>query len=308
MVNSKGIFTCWGEPTDVYYMYRSNYVSPDKEPMIYIVSHSWPERFTTMSKGDIHIYSNCEEVELYNDLGEEIVGKQKRGQKGQHFVFEDVLIKYGVLTAKGYYQEKCVAMDRLYFPALALPEIYNNRELLEVNAAEDDLYRINCGGADYWDSDGFLWLKDQRYEKGKWGWKSWGEEFDNVEAEIGSFGESWDRVVNTKEPGLFNHFRYGREKMAYYFPVEPGEYRVDLYFVEPWYGTAGENACGWRVFDVSVNEKKLCRFDIFKETGSAHKVIKKSLLVYAVDGEIKISFPKIYSNQALIHAIRIRKA
>jgi hypothetical protein len=44
-VNYKGLFTPWGQPTDAFYMYRANYAPKDKEPMVYIVSHTWPNRW-----------------------------------------------------------------------------------------------------------------------------------------------------------------------------------------------------------------------------------------------------------------------
>lgn len=44
-VNYKGLFTPWDEPTDAYYMFRANYVNAQKSPMVYIVSHTWPNRW-----------------------------------------------------------------------------------------------------------------------------------------------------------------------------------------------------------------------------------------------------------------------
>ena len=44
-VNYKGLFTPWGQPTDAFYMYRANYAPKDKQPMVYIVSHTWPNRW-----------------------------------------------------------------------------------------------------------------------------------------------------------------------------------------------------------------------------------------------------------------------
>lgn len=305
VVNSKGIFTSWGEPTDVYYMYRANYTLPEKDPMVYLVSHSWPDRFTAPGRGDITVYSNCDYVELYNDYGEKPVGREEKGGKGEHFTFKQVMVSNGVLTAKGYYQGKCVAVDRIFFPALPLPVKRKREEVLSIEASEKDLYRVNCGGDNYLDEKGFWWSKDRKYQEGSFGWRSWGMDFDNVEDEIGSFGESFDEVENIEEQGLFQNFRYGREKLSYHFPADDGKYAVELYFAEPWYGAAGEKAEGWRVFDVSVNGETINRLDIFKEAGGANIAVKKSLEVQSVNGMIDLTFPKVYSNQAVIYAIRI---
>ncbi len=133
-------------------------------------------------------------------------------------------------------------------------------------------------------------------------------DFADVEDEIGSFAEIYDMPENTEEAGLFQKFRYGRDRLSYTFPVENGEYVVELYFMEPWYGTAGENAKGWRLFDVSVNgETRLEKLDIWQEAGGAGKALKKRMTVTADKGKIQIAFPEIYSNQAVIQAIRIAK-
>lgn len=307
VVNSKGLFTCWGEPTDAYYMYRANYTSPHKEPMVYIASHSWPDRFRKETMADIAVYSNCEEVELYNDYGETVAGRRKSGPRGEHALFRQVRVKWGILTAKGYVDGRCVAEDRVLFPNLPLPERKrDSRYDLEISASPDDCYRVNCGGGDYVDEKGYTWMADQKSEQGSWGYRSWGMEFENVEDETGSFSETYDIIQNTGDAELFRKFRFGRDQLSYFFPVEKGEYLLELYFVEPWYGTAGENARGWRMFDVSVNGKTVLeKLDIWQEAGGAGKAWKKRIPVSAGNGSIRVTFPRIYSNQAVICAIRI---
>ncbi len=315
VVNSKGLFTCWGEPTDAYYMYRANYTPSDEAAVLYIASHSWPQRFCQETTADIAVYSNCEEVELYNDYGERLIERKRTGATGEHPVFHQVSVKWGILTAKGYVNGKHVVTDRIFFPALPLPEkdapAFEEDAFgrnLTVSSLPDDLYRINCGGPDYRDRNGHIWAKDRKYEEGSWGWQSWGMDFADVEDEIGSFAEIYDMPENTEEAGLFQKFRYGRDRLSYTFPVENGEYVVELYFMEPWYGTAGENAKGWRLFDVSVNgETRLEKLDIWQEAGGAGKALKKRMTVTADKGKIQIAFPEIYSNQAVIQAIRIAK-
>ena len=85
-VNYKGLLTPWEEPTDVFYMYRSNYAPKDKAPMVYIVSHTWPGRWTTIGvKDSIIVYSNCDEVELFNDVNAISLGRKKRKGVGDTF-------------------------------------------------------------------------------------------------------------------------------------------------------------------------------------------------------------------------------
>jgi len=85
-VNYKGMFTPWEEPLDVFYMFRANYAPKTTEPMVYIVSHTWPARWLKPGiKDSITVYSNCDEVELFNDVGEMSLGKRKRNGTGTHF-------------------------------------------------------------------------------------------------------------------------------------------------------------------------------------------------------------------------------
>ncbi len=313
VVNNKGIFTSWGEPTDAYYMYRSNYIPAEDTPILYLVSHTWPERFTSPCQTNIVAYSNCEEVELYNDYGEIPIGRLYKGNKGEHFTFQDVAIKYGVLTAKGYCCGKCVVTDQIKFPELPMPiqkEIQGEGDMEEfqVYSSENDVYRVNCGGEDYIDCQGRCWSADQKFVTGSWGYTSWGMDYDNVEDEIGCVSRTWDDVKGCKEQLLLQQFRYGRDRLAYTFPVKNGEYVVELYFIEPWYGLAGEYAAKWRIFDVAVNDEiYLTGVDIWTEAHGAMKPLRKRFEVKAENEVLKISFPNAVSNQAVISAIRIMK-
>ncbi len=311
VINSKGIFTNWGEPTDAYYMYRANYTPPEKEAVLYLVSHTWPDRFTAPCQADIVAYSNCEEVELYNDYGEILSGKEKRGKTGEHFTFRNVPVNYGILTAKGYNQGKCVAVDRILFPALPMPvqEGVQKEKEFQIYSSDEDVYRVNCGGMDYTDRNGKIWLADRRFVPGSWGCISWGTEYEDVEDEIGSMARVWDKPEGCADALLMQQFRYGKDKLAYYFPVPEAEYMVELYFMEPWYGLAGENAAKWRVFDVAMNDKVCIRgLDIWMESGGALKPLRKQLFARVKkDQGIKISFPNAISNQAVISAMRIVK-
>jgi beta-galactosidase len=46
------------------------------------------------------------------------------------------------------------------------------------------------------------------------------------------------------------------DKLKFNFEVPNGDYQIELYFTEPWYGTGGGMDCtGWRLFDVAVNDE-----------------------------------------------------
>jgi beta-galactosidase len=312
-VNYKGLFTCWGEPLDVYYMFRANYAPADKEPMVYIVSHTWPDRWIFPGKKDcIVVYSNCDEVELFNDVKTLSLGKRAHQGTGTHFQWDGVEICYNVLYATGYLNGKAVAHDCIVLNHL--PESPNFGDLIEevnnvTSAAKgyNYLFRVNCGGPDYKDKNGNIWTGDcHKTSDTTWGSKSWTDQYQGLSAFYGSQRRTFDPIKNTSEWKLFQTFRYGRDKLKFEFPVPDGDYLVELYFIEPWYGTGGSMDCsGWRLFDVALNNKVVLKnLDIWKEAGH-DKVVKKSLEVKVSGGQLVISFPFTASGQAVISAIAI---
>jgi beta-galactosidase len=311
--NNKGLLTLWGEPTDAYFLFRSNYAPAATDPMVYIGSHTWPDRWTEPGKkSGIVVYSNCDEVELFNDAGgRESLGKKKRGAKGTHFTWDDVDVRYNVLYAEGRVGGKVVARDAIVLnnllPAPHLRELRG--EVKNLTAAEPDynyLYRVNAGGPDTTDVNGQKWLADQDLAKGGvWGSSSWAMEYADVPPRFGSQRTSSDVVRGTDDQALFQTYRYGREKLRYWFAVPDGEYRVELYFSEPWYLAGGGDATGWRLFDIAINGETVAKnVDLWKEAGFSGAV-KKIFTAKAKDGAIEITFPHVASYQAVIAAIAI---
>lgn len=311
-VNNKGLFTLAGEPLDAFYMYRSNYVPATKQPMVYIASHTWPDRWVNAKiKPDVIIYSNCDEVELFNDVGGTSLGVQRRGGIGTHFTWTAPDLKYNMLYAVGRVNGRAVATDTVTLIGLpqaphATPTHGDAMDLTAVAPGQHYLYRVHTGGPDYRDAHGSLWLADQLYDTGTgWGFQSWAEAYTGLDPELGSRGITYDSISGTTDPGLFRTYRYGREELRYRFRVRPGQYRVELFFSEPWYGRAGINAKGWRLFDVAVNgQTELKDVDIWNEAGPNHGI--KKVITAAVQGdELEISFPRVSAGQAILSAIAI---
>ncbi len=312
-VNYKGLMTSWGEPLDAYYMYRADYVQKEKEPMVYIVSHTWQNRWIAAGiKDSILVYSNCDEVELFNDIQSSSLGKKKNPGRGNAFVWKKVMINYNILQATGYVSGKAVAHDIIVLgqlpeaPGLAKPA----KKSGSLTASRDDyhyLYRVNCGGPDYTDHEGNTWMADRHKESDStWGSKSWTDSFEDISPFYGSQRRTFDLIDGTLDPKLFQTFRYGLDQLSFNFPVPDGEYLVELYFTEPWYGTGGGMNCsGWRIFDVAVNQNTIIRdFDIWRESGH-DKAVKKEFTVPVTGGMLIVHFPTILSGQAIISAIAI---
>ncbi len=306
-VNYKGLFTVWGQPTDAFYMYRANYADKIKEPMVYIVSHTWPNRWLKAGKKDsITVYSNCDSVEL-DPFG---TIKTRKGV-GTHFQWDNVDVKTNILYAKGYVNGKIVAQDYIVLNNLPAaprpPMIIKNEALLKPIAGYNYLYRVNCGGSDYTDKQGHLWMADVHKTSGKtWGSLSWTDDFPGMPAFFASQQRSFDEIRSTDDQQLFQTYRFGTNKLKYQFPVPDGDYKVELYFTEPWYGIGGGMDCtGWRLFDVAVNGKTAIKdLDIWKEAGTDN-ALKKTINVHVTGGQLEISFPHVAAGEAIISAIAI---
>jgi hypothetical protein len=311
-VNYKGLFTAWGEPTDAFYMYRSNYADKVKEPMVYIVSHTWPDRWINPGvKDGIVVYSNCDEVELYNDVTKTMsLGKRMRKGIGTHFEWNGVNVQYNILYAEARVNGKVVAHDMIVLHHL--PEMKEKTKIVESAVTKgvggyNYIYRVNCGGGDYKDVNRNWWHADMEQNASTdWGSVSWTKDFPGIPPFYASQRTTNEPIANTSDDALFQSFRYGTDKLKYDFPVANGDYLIELFFTEPWYGAGGSLNCnGWRLFDVAINDRIVLHdFDIFKEAGFA-KAIKKTFNVHVTNGKINISFPDAAAGQAIVSAIAV---
>ncbi|MCD0489333.1 DUF4982 domain-containing protein [Pedobacter sp. MC2016-14] len=312
-VNYKGLFTPWEEPLDVFYMFRANYAPKTTEPMVYLVSHTWANRWMKAGKKDsITVYSNCDEVELFNDVNGSSLGKRTRNGIGTHFQWDAADIRYNVLYAVGYIAGKAVAKDYIVLNNLpqapGFSKFYAGAK--NVTAGEKGynyIYRLNCGGPEYKDHNGQVWSADRQLQgDNAFGSSSWTADFPGIPAFFASQRRTFDPIAGTEDWKLFQTFRYGRDKLNFNFPVPDGEYLVELYFAEPWLGTGGGLDCkAMRLFDVAINgETKLRNVDIWKEAGH-DAALKKTVRVKVKGGRLLVSFPTVRSGQALISAIAI---
>lgn len=311
--NYKGLLTPWGEPTDAYYLYRSNYVPAHEAPMVHIVSHTWPDRWTEPGRrSGIRVFSNCDTVMLYNGPeGDNPLGLRTRQGIGTHFVWDDADIRYNLLTAVAIRGGKPVQTDHVVLNHLPeSPEMSAFTSPDENVTAPDRnlnyLYRVNCGGDTFVDRNGSVWLADRpRTDEKTWGSRSWADDFPGIPPAFGSQRRTWDPVWNAEWP-LFQTFRYGRERLRYEFPVPDGDYTVELYFMEPWYGRdRSQDATGWRVFDVAVNDKTVVEdLDLWARRG-ANYAQKITVEAHATGGLLTVHFPRVAAGQAVISAIAV---
>lgn len=308
--NYKGLVTPWEEPLDIYYLYKANYVPAAKEPMVYLVSHTWPDRFSTgRRRATIEAYSNCDSVLLYNDASDtSFLGRKVNHGKGTHFVWENRDIRYNVLRAVGYCEGKPVTEDLIVLNGLEQAPSFENlyeqaTPILKGEEGCNYLYRINCGGDAYTDSFGQRWEQDRNTYS-----HSWAEAFEGLNPYLASQRTTNDPIRGTRDWTLFQSFRFGRHKLNYEFPLADGLYRVEMYFTEPWHGTGGSvptDCEGLRIFDVAVNDSVVIDdLDIWAESGH-DAALKKVVYIPVKGGKMVIRFPEVKAGQALISAIAI---
>src|SRR5690606_2282273 len=93
-------------------------------PMVYIVSHTWTDRWTGPAAKDIWVYSNCDSVQLFNDYGSIPFGTRLKdaGPRGDtRFQWDSVCVEYNVLFAMGWFNGEIVATDTILLENLPEP-------------------------------------------------------------------------------------------------------------------------------------------------------------------------------------------
>ena len=185
---------------------------------------------------------------------------------------------------------------------------YNNQPIAPKTADIDEtclmpakgytyLYRLNCGGDDYTDKNGNRWMQDNR----QWS-QSWGDCYQSDSLRVSPYQASQTYNDAVSSP-LFQTSRFGRHKLSFHFPASPGRYRIELYFIEPWYRQ--QDAEGLRIFDVAVNGKTYIHdLDIWAQVHYG-KPYQRVIEIDNQGEEIKIDFPKVKAGQAMIAAIAI---
>ena len=189
-----------------------------------------------------------------------------------------------------------------------------NRDLLKPAEGYTYLYRVNCGGDAVTDSYGSEWEQDDSVYS-----HSWAERF-GMNPFTASQGHITSRIHGLKSSSetslhaaahdaqLFQYFRWGRHALNYQFAVPDGEYRVELYFAEPWLGKhegAGIDCEGERIFDVAINDSVVVDdLDLWAEAGFAG-ACKKVVDIKVKGGLLTVSFSEVKVGEAIISAIAI---
>ncbi len=106
-------------------------------------------------------------------------------------------------------------------------------------------------------------------------------------------GSSVLKRPQTGLPEPYQSFRFSRSKRMWYnIPLADGEYIINLYFAELWFGATGggPGGIGSRVFDITMEDQLVQdNLDVFAEVG-ADAMLVKSYTVTVIDGVLDIDF------------------
>jgi hypothetical protein len=135
--------------------------------------------------------------------------------------------------------------------------------------------RVNAAGNEYVDSQSNIWVADQAYTSGSWGFYGADNTVDRGTGHSIS-GTVDDRIYQTERYGL----------SGYRFDLGNGTYDITLHFAETY-----RTGVGQRVFDVSIEgQVVLDNLDIYSEVGYSTALKKVFNNVTIQDGQLNIEF------------------
>ena len=273
-LNQKGMYTYDRKPKDIHFFYKAR-LSTD--PVVHIaVDDSRRRAGIDGRKHRIDVYSNMTSVELFQ-------GRRSLGKKavdGTRKTSWEVVLAQGAntFTARGI-KEGRVGTD---LATIDYTVIDVGSPMIAINAGSN---------ADFTDADGAVWIADQPYETGRWG-------FLGTDAKRIFSTPPDPNILNTLSDPLFQTQVEGLSE--YRVDVPDGLYTVELLFAERRFAESGR-----RVFDVEINgERVLEKLDIAAIAGRNRAYVKR----VGVDarGGISIAFRPLVG-EPIVSGIRIQR-
>jgi len=259
-LNQKGLYTFDRKPKDIHFFYKAKL---SKQNVLHIAVRDSPKRSGDPRTSDgIDIFSNFSSIELFLN-GRSLGTKPCDNSRRLHW---EILWKAGpnTLVARGS-NGKIVATDSATVT------------FTPVTVASNEI-AINVGSnADFADRDGRVWIADQPYQKGSWGYV--GEKAKRI------FSESPDaNVIGSDDDPVFQTMVEGLEE--YRFDVADGQYEVEMLFNEKKFDRPGQ-----RIFDVHVNGWSVIEaLDLAAVAGRNHEFKKR--VVVTADKGVTIRFTR----------------
>ena len=282
-MNQKGLLTWDRRPKDVYFLYKANW---NPAPLVHIASHEWTVRSGTMdTRGRVaaqplDVYSNLGRVELFvNGVSQGVRTPDDVRKASWSVVFQpgDNLVE-----ARGEADGVPVS-DQLTIHMEPVPARLADRPFERLG--------VDVGArVQYVDDHGQMWVEDQPYRAGSYGFTG---------GEPASFNKD-DIILGTADPGLVFTYRSGID--GYRFDVPDGDYTLELRMAEPEGASAGA-----RVFGVSINGRSTVdALDLSARYGPLHTAALR-FDATAEDGEgVEVRFPR-QAGDPVLSAISITR-
>ncbi|MFL9482517.1 glycoside hydrolase family 2 TIM barrel-domain containing protein [Chitinophagaceae bacterium LWZ2-11] len=308
-INNKGLLTWDRIPKDPYYLYQAMLL---KTPFIKITSSGWTQRggvadsLQNFCSQPVQVASNLDSAEI------KMNGKSFGKKKIETALCEwDLPFKDGInkIEVSGKKNGK-VYTDSLNVNFALQP--YNLKSM------QTPFKQINIlvGAKRYFIDDSIhrLWLPDQPYRKGSWGYIG-GNPYKIDNGSRIPYGTD-KGIRNTDNDPVYQTQQMGIEK--YVLDVPSGNYELTLYFAELQGGAVKELAYNLadtsrvednvkRIFNVYVNNVLVLEhFNMTKQFGLAKAIAKKVEVNVPDSNGVQITF-KALSGEAVLNALELKK-
>jgi beta-galactosidase len=271
-MNLKGLLTFDRKPKDVYFLYQARFA---KKPVLHVATRDWTTRAGDEPVQPIEIYTNLPRVELVvngHRLETKDVGTSCRAT--WQVTLRDGLNTIEARSVNSRLRDR-IQVQFTYYPK----KLIESRGFREI--------AINAGSrAQYIDGEGTVWLSDQAYVSGGWGYV--GGEVKRVR----------QNIRGTFDDHLSQFSRVGMQ--AYRFDVPDGRYEVELLLTEPEFTEIGK-----RVFTIDINGTKVISDLDLVEEGTVLRAFKKTFQVVITGGQgVRLNFT---GTKPIVSGIRLRR-
>jgi len=308
-VNSKGLLTSDRKKKDVFYLYKANW---GNEAFIHIVSADWDYRIESRTEEDLKrplkIYTSLDQAEL------KINGKSlgSRGSNSYGIITWDIDFMPGLnnIEVTGISGDSLISEQA----EIMIATMGDNPDFIDLPGGE---LCINTGQSRTFFKDELRmdqWIPDRRYGRDGFGHRNgnYYTVWKNMKAWDGIREGIDNNISGTELDPVFQTFLIG--VTDYRFDLQPGNYRISLYFAEPFEIDArkdismktGADEEGARVFDVTINgERVLHNFDLSGQYGVQRAVIH-SFDIDHEGGTLKIGMEPV-KGQPVLNGIKLKK-
>ena len=291
-MNVKGMATWDRHPKDVYYLYQANWTTGAASPMVHIATHDWTRRAGlgaaagTGAPGrpvtqPVTVYSNLARVELTlngRSLGTKV-------PDDVHTATWQVPFTSGsnTLDARGK-SSGGAAADHVTVDFTVVPAQLRD-------APFHDL-AVNVGArTQVADPDGPIWVEDQAYRTGSYGYVGGSARLVNRDVPI----------TGTRLTPLFYSYREGLT--AYRADVPDGTYDVEVDLLEP----NPDARPGQRVFDIVANGERIVQgLDLAARYGAVRAATLRFRVNVASGEGLRVELPAS-TGEAVLCGVRITR-